>query len=289
MKIMENMSPKLFRNAVTLLLAVLFLAVPVYATYPTTSVAGTSNSTDYSFGTWTASPVAVILTCNAGTSQCTNTSYCIDTTDSCDPTSSGTRYSSTFDFSSDGISYMRYASDNDSGSWGDVSSSSLWIDTTPPELTLADDASTTWTNENTVTVSEDDGNGSGVVDTRWIAEANPECDSTLDSQFDSSGTEGNSMEAKNDTLYQSKYICFRATDAAGNSNYLASSQITHLDTTPPTVSAGPDITTNAVFTRDGEATDSGSGIVSEYWEKILRSGDCDIRIPQPTRHDRERG
>lgn len=269
----------MLRDSAALIIAIVFLSLAAHATDPTTSATGTSNGTSYTFGAWTASPVSVSLGCNAGGSQCANTSYCIDTGNTCDPTTEGTLYSSPVELSSDGIEYMRFASDDGSGNWGSTSSIAIEIDTTPPVITLTSDASANWEYANIISVGVSDGNGSGVASTMWIAETTPECDSGMDSQFYSYGNGGTSVDANNDTLYQGAYICFRSTDEVGNSNYLSSSQITHLDTTPPVVSAGPDVTKNSLFTQSGQATDSGSGVASLFWEKISGPGTVNFGSP----------
>ena len=258
-------------------LAIILFSALSYATDPTTTSSGTSNGTTYNFGTWTGSPVYVTLTCVPGGSNCANTSYCTDTTNACDPTNNGTLYSSPVTVSTEGVSYIRYASENSASSWGDTGSSTMEIDTAPPVINITQDAAGTWSNDQTITVSVSD-NESGVANTVWAVESSPDCGPSQDSDLNS-GTIGTSMQADNDTLYQGKYICFRVTDNVGNTNYASSSQIQYLDTTPPTVSAGPNETVNSQFTQNGMATDSGSGVATYNWVQTSGPGVVNFGSP----------
>jgi Domain of unknown function (DUF5011) len=258
-----------------LIFAALLLVSLASATDPTTSATATANGGTYNFGDWTQYPVYVTLSCGAGSSDCAATSYCIDSSNSCDPTVSGTAYGGQINVSGEGISYVRYASNNSTGGWGDVASGTIQIDSTPPTISISDDASGSWTNSDTIAVSTGDGSGSGVTETKWVARADSSCSGSQDSELDS-GTDGTSMQANNDTLYQDKYICFRSTDAAGNRNYAVSSEITKLDTTPPAIDAGQDRTASSQFTEDASVTDSGSGIASYSWTAASGPGTVDF-------------
>ena len=250
--------------------AVIFMSALSFATDPLTTSAATANGSAYSFGSWSASAVNVTLVCAPGSSDCANISYCIDTSNSCDPTSGGTKYAAPVNISTEGVSYIRYASSNSTGGWGDTGSGTIKIDTFVPAISISDDASSGWTRNDTIAASVSD-NGSGIASTKWVARADPACGPSQDNDINS-GTSGASMQADNETLYQGKYICFRATDAAGNSNYTVSSQITHLDTTAPTVNAGTDQNANSQFTQNGAASDSGSGISSYAWTETSGPG-----------------
>jgi len=225
----------------------------------------------YAFGDWTRFAVQVTISCNAGTSDCNSIQYCVDASNGCDPSASGTAYSGSASISAEGASYIRYASKNSNGTWGDTSSSTVKIDLSNPSISISEDASPTWTNKDTISVSASD-SVSGIAATRWVARTDSACGIAQDGELDSSGTSGATMYADDESRYQGRYICFQATDAAGNRNYAVSSQITRLDTTDPLVDAGPDRRTNALFIQSAVATDSGSGIASYLWSESSGPG-----------------
>ncbi len=258
------------RHPVFFAVAMLLLSALSYAADPTTSASATANGNTYSFGSWSASTVSVTLACAPGGSDCANVSYCTDTSNTCDPTGGGTAYGAPVGISTEGVSYIRYASANSTGNWGDTGSGTIEIDTTPPAISIIDDSSGAWTDDDAITASVSD-NGSGIANTVWAKEPGSNCGSSQDSDLNS-GTSGAFMDANNDVLYQNEYICFRATDVAGNRGYAASSEIDRLDTTSPTVNAGPDQNENSQFTQNGAASDSGSGIASYFWSKTSGPG-----------------
>ncbi|MFA4982907.1 MAG: DUF5011 domain-containing protein [Candidatus Micrarchaeia archaeon] len=244
-------------------LSILLLISLSYPADPLTTSGAAANGSAYSFGAWSPSTVSVTLACVAGSSDCANTSYCMDTANACDPTSGGTQYLSPVNISTEGVSYVRYASANSTGGWGDTGSITIRIDSIAPAISISDDASGSWTRNDTISVGVSDG-GSGVLNTTWIARPDSACGQSQDGALDS-GTNSTSMQADSDSLYQGRYICFRAIDAAGNRNYAVSSQITRLDTTAPTVNSGEDRAANSPFTQNGAASDSGSGLSSHFW------------------------
>lgn len=258
------------RNIPAFIFAFFLLAAASYAADPLTTSSATANGSSYSFGSWSASPVTVSLACVPGSSDCSNISYCTDASNTCNPASGGTIYSVPVNISTQGVSYIRYASSNSTGGWGDTISSTIKIDTAAPAISISEDASTSWTKSDTIAVSVSD-NGSGVAGTRWVARPDLACGPLQDNDLDY-GTSGTSMQASDGAVYQNKYICFRATDSAGNKNYAESSQITRLDTTTPTVNAGSDQNANSQFTQNGAASDSGSGISSYSWSKSSGNG-----------------
>lgn len=250
-----------------------FLAASVlFAVDPLTTSAASlaSNGSSYTFGKWSNSSVTVTLACVAGSSNCLNISYCTDTSNTCNPTSGGTAYNGSFNISTEGVSYIRYASNNSTGGWGDTGSSLIEIDTVSPSISISDGASSTWTNSDTIAVSVSD-DGSGLTNTSWFASTSSSCGSSQDDELDS-GTNGTSMTANSDSDYLGKYVCFRAMDLAGNKNYAVSSKITRLDTTVPIVNAGTDQDVNSAFTQNGVASDSGSGVSSYWWSQVSGPG-----------------
>ena len=81
--------------------------------------------------------------------------------------------------------------------------------------------------------------------------------STCESSIDSTATWNNYTSATNLTLdnedYNNKYVCFKASDAAGNTSYLATNQITNIDTAGPWV---PSLSTpaNNTYTNNNKPT-----------------------------------
>lgn len=250
--------------------AVFLLVACSYAADPLTTAGATAAGSAYSFGDWSKSAVSVTLSCVPGSSDCANVSYCTDTANACNPISGGAIYSSPVNVSTEGTSYIRYASVNSTGGWGDTASSTIKIDTILPAISISDGASSSWTNNDAISVSVSD-NGSGLSSTKWIVRQDSACGASQDNDINS-GTSGTLMQANNDSLYQSKYICFRAVDVAGNKAYAVSSQITRLDTTAPVVNAGADQGAKSQFTQNGAASDSGSGISSYSWSKTSGPG-----------------
>jgi len=264
-------------RSLSLVLAALLLFPFASAVDPTTGASASVNAAAYSFGTWTNYSVSITLSCNAGSSDCSAIFYCVDTSNACDPTSAGTVYNAPFNITTEGVSYLRYASNNSNASWGDTGSSTLEIDTTAPLISISDDTTNYWTNLDPIAVSVSD-SGSGISNTVWVARSDSDCGPTQDSELDS-GTSGTSMQANDDALYQGKYICFRTTDAVGNKNYAVSSQIVHLDTTAPTVNAGTDQSANSRFTQNGAASDSQSGVSTYAWSEVSGPGTVSFGSP----------
>ena len=151
--------------------------------------------------------------------------------------------------------------------------SDFTVDNTPSSISISDDSSSSWVNSDTISVSVTDAT-SGVKETKWILRTNSTCDSTIDSDLNSSSHLGTSMTADDDSIYQNKYICFRTEDNAGNYNYSVSSQITKLDTTKPTIDAGSDETKKASFSKTATISDSASGVnTSSYqWTQVSGHG-----------------
>ncbi|MDO8553760.1 MAG: DUF5011 domain-containing protein [Candidatus Micrarchaeota archaeon] len=259
------------------LMAIILLVSLSYATDPFTTATATVNGSTYAFESWINASVTVNLVCNAGNSSCAGMRYCVDTANICDPISTGTPYTGTINISTEGTSFIRYSSNNSAGSWGDVNSSTVKIDTTNPSILITDDASGNWTKNDKINVTVTD-SGSGISETKWIVRADNSCTMTQDNELDI-GTVGTSLEANNDTLYQGKYICFRTKDNIGNKNYSMTTQISHLDTVNPTTYAGGNKTINSQFTQDATCFDSGSGIMYYNWTQVSGSGTLALSTP----------
>ena len=246
---------------------------------PITVATATVNGSTYSFGSWATMPVMVSLTCVAGSSSCNGTYYCTDTANTCDPTASGTQYNGSINVSAEGTTYIRYASNNSTGGWGGTGSSTVSIDTMAPAITISDDASGTWTNNDTISVSLDDHSGSGVANVTWVVRSDTSCSSAQDADLNASGNLGATAYADSESTYSGKYICFRAIDNVGHENYTVSSIISHLDTVAPSIDAGSDRSANAQFTQGAAASDSESGIASYAWAKVSGPGNVYIGSP----------
>jgi hypothetical protein len=83
------------------------------ATAPTTSIIANAGGTYGQTIRWATQNTTLSFSCSDDNS-CDDTYYCVDTANSCDPWA-GTLYSSAFNVSSDGISYIRYASNDSAG------------------------------------------------------------------------------------------------------------------------------------------------------------------------------
>lgn len=272
---MASINSKSILSPFTIFLSLMLLPPLSHAAFPTTAAIVISHGAAYTYGDWTNSTVSVTLVCFSGTSDCDAAAYCTDSDGTCDPTVSGTPYSGAINISTEGTSYIRYASNNSTGGWGDISAAhQVRIDTLPPMLAMSDDAATGWTNNDTIAMAPDDGNGSGINGTRWVLRSDAICGAGQDSLFANNSTSfsGSSMHADNESVYLNQYVCFRTVDALGRTAYNVSSKIIYLDTTAPTVNAGLDKTTNAQFTQAAAASDSASGISSYAWSKLSGPG-----------------
>ncbi|MEK6844018.1 MAG: hypothetical protein AABX83_01180 [Nanoarchaeota archaeon] len=98
-------------------------------TAPVTSASATSppGGFSYTFGTVTNDSVRVTLSCSDGSSGCKNNypKYCTDITNICSPL---TIYSSPFDISTGGISYIRYQSKDNANNTETINSQTIKID-----------------------------------------------------------------------------------------------------------------------------------------------------------------
>jgi hypothetical protein len=124
---------------------------------PTTTPTATAAGSAYTLGNWTnSSSVLVSLPCSDGTgSGCFATKYCLDTNNSCDPTSgSGIAYNgSAISVSTTGTSYIRYFSKDNANNSEAIKSGMIRIDTVSPTVSGVTDGSTYNTNQ-TITFSD---------------------------------------------------------------------------------------------------------------------------------------
>ncbi|NIO23090.1 MAG: hypothetical protein GTN38_03635 [Candidatus Aenigmarchaeota archaeon] len=109
---------------------------------------------------WYVTNVDVTLTCSDGQggSGCSATRYCVDTSNTCSPS---TVYSSQFTISSEGTRYVRYYSTDNAGNQESTRSTRVRIDKTSPSVSVTG-APASWQNTDaTASVSCSDSGGSG--------------------------------------------------------------------------------------------------------------------------------
>lgn len=105
-----------------------------------------------------------------------------------------------------------------------------WVDDTPPTITINSQPSTTCSTSKTVKATMSD--TVGVTESKYAIVSSNTCDSTVTNWTDY--TSASNLTIDNDT-HNNKYVCFKAADAAGNTTYQITNQITNLDTTAPNV------------------------------------------------------
>jgi len=118
--------------------------------------------------TWQANDVVVTLTCNDGSgSGCANTYYCIDDSNTCTPTTTGTSVNVTCASGSVCQKYVRFYSEDNLGNTETTTATNLIkIDKQAP--TTTDDAPSGWqTAPFSFTLTPSDGSGSGVSSTAF--------------------------------------------------------------------------------------------------------------------------
>lgn len=190
---------------------------------------------------WVPNDINVILSASDDYSGVAQTDYCVDTTNSCSPSTSGTTVAVT----SEGVNYVRYNSADNVGNVETVNSNQVKIDKTNP--TTISDSPTGWQSTNvTVTITSND-TLSGVNDTFVCVDQTDTC-------TPASGTvvvvssEGNN------------FVRHYAIDNVGNSNTIISDSVDIDKTNPITTDdyiydwVQGDITINL------SAVDSHSGI-----------------------------
>ena len=193
-------------------------------TYPTTTITAiaVSNNASYTFNTWTNNNVTVTLTCtdNTGGTGCDSSypKYCTDTTNTCDPTTAGTSYTTPFTISTAGTSFVRYFSQDQVPNIETTQSKTIKIDTTSPQVNAGDNystgsttgQSTQFTQTGTVT-DPDIGQeaGSGIATYLWQKVSGP---GTI--TFGSATQSSTTIWSPTDGTY---VISLTATDNAGNS------------------------------------------------------------------------
>ena len=205
--------------------------VTVDTTAPTTNAtAVTDTGVAYSFNTWTnSSYVNVTLSCSDALAGCNVTQYCTDTSNVCTPS---TTYSTPVQIFTENTSYIRFRSNDSMGNLETTKSETIKIDTTAPttNATAVDDTGSsytfnTWTNSSyvNVTLSCDDGSGSGCNVTQYCTDTSNVCTPNI--------TYSAPVHISTENT---SYIRFRSNDTVGNLESTKSETI-RIDTTAPTV------------------------------------------------------
>lgn len=207
-------------------------SVTVDNTPPTTTPSVYSVS--YTWGAWTNGQKTIILTCNDGSgSGCANKYYCVDSTNSCTPT---TLYSGMFNVNTEGTNYVRFYSTDTAGNSETVKSVSVLIDLTKP---ITNDNYGTkdgvWQNsDQTITLTASDSGGSGLQWTKY-------CFGTTLNNGVACYPETTGLECSdpascniNITNEGSEYITYVSQDFATNrGNYVT--RLIKIDKTAPTI------------------------------------------------------
>ena len=195
--------------------------ITIDTTSPTTSASAIKNdSSTYTFNTWVSSSyINVTLSCSDSGSGCDTTLYCTDTSNSCTP---NLTYTGTVQISTEGISYIRYRSNDTLGNLETTKSQTIKIDTTPPTTSASavkNDSTTytfnTWTNSSYVNVTlscSDSGVGCDV--TQYCLDTVNNCTPNL--------TYSTPVQISTGGV---SYIRYKANDTVGNSETVNSQTI----------------------------------------------------------------
>ena len=195
----------------------------------TTASAIKEDGTNYTFGEWTnASYVNITLNCSAP--DCNTTLYCTDTNNSCQPnlTYNGTP----IQISDEGITYLRYRSNDTLGNMEDTRNVTIKIDRTSPitNASAVDDSGAnytfgTWVSASyvNITLSASD-SGSGKDTILYCTDTNNSCqpNQTYNETPIQISTEGVT------------YLRYRSNDTAGNWESIRNQTIM-IDSTKPTI------------------------------------------------------
>ena len=174
--------------------------------------------------TWYNTGQTVELDAQDRDSGVQTTYYCVDQSDSCDPTEEGQEYTAPFGVDSEGINYVRYQAVDNVGNEEDVQKKHVRIDYTDPGTT--DDYSGEW--ENTTTVVDlscndpENPNASGCGVTEYCVDQSNSC--TPDE-------EGNSVTFDEEGEF---FLRYHSTDNAGNQEAINSVEV-KMDFTDPDV------------------------------------------------------
>ncbi|MBW2673858.1 MAG: hypothetical protein JRD89_10665, partial [Deltaproteobacteria bacterium] len=205
---------------------------------------------------WVNSDQAVTLTPSDSTSGISATYYCVDTANTCTPSTSGTSVSVTCTSNSVCQKYARYYSKDNAGNQSDTNSVLVRIDKEHPST--SDDANTLCRNtDQNITLSPTDASGSGLTGTYYCTDTANSCAPTA------SGTSVNVTCAAGS--YCQKYARYYSKDNAGNSE-TTKSVLTTIDKATPTTS--DDANTQWQGSNQIVAlspSDTGCGVTATYY------------------------
>jgi len=200
----------------------------VDTTPPATSASAVDDTgSSYTFNTWTSSSyVNVTLSCSDSGAGCDTTLYCTDTSNSCTP---NITYSGTIKIETEGISYIRFRSNDTVGNLETTKSETIKIDTTSPSIQF-------------VSPTTQAGNHSQNYIEANITASDTNLDTIIIYLYNTTGlVQSNSSSNQNlfvnftnlqDGTY---YLNATANDTVGNSNQTETRTVI-LDTTPPAIS-----------------------------------------------------
>jgi hypothetical protein len=225
-----------------------------------------------------AGSYTIALSCsdNVGGSGCDKTYYCIDTTNTCNPT---TQYTGPITTSCSAICYIRYysidrVSNQESTKWTQFGPAVG--DTTPPTTSINPNGKT-WTNQDvsfTLTCSDN----VGCAETKYsIIDAIASCPS-----YASLANTGTSGIVSCNTVCQ-KAVCYASKDLAGNTESVHKSNTFYIDKVLPTgdININPTAPTSAdqvTYTATGSDAESGLSQIRIYvdggLQKTCASSPC---------------
>lgn len=230
-------------------------------------------TTDNAPATWQNADVIITLTPTdpAPSSNLAWTKYCTDNGEvACDP-ASGTSYSGAVTISTLGVSYFRYASQDNAGNLQATVSKTLMIDKTNP-VASATGASGEWVNsDQTATVGCSDEGGSVCDATSYkykVYDSNPGACSAVVGEY-TSGSSAN--------ISQHSWVCSYVKDTAGNEDFSDSSVEFTVDKTAPSggLTGVPADWQNTNATISLTFVDTGgSGVDKEYLDIVNYGSDC---------------
>ena len=162
-----------------------------------------------------------------------------------------------------------------------ATSQSITIDTVDPTITITGPAAGDATSKSVTGTAADTG-GSGVASFGYIIDDDGTC--PTDTATYTAHTSGTAVSITDDANNED-YVCFFATDNAGNTKVMASGQITGLDTTDPTITiSGPASGVANSKSVTGTAADTGGSGVASFGYVIDDDGTCPTDTSTYTTH-----
>ncbi len=185
----------------------------------------------------------------------------------CRATGTGFTNGSTTSIPSDGVRTLYLCNEDNAGR--QRSFSGLYrFDTVGPTFGVIDPVNTVWNTSDTVAVSTNDAT-SGVTSSEYAISSDIICNS---SDVYSPGTSTGASITVNTT--DTSFVCFRATDIAGNISYSAALGSLQVDATIPTVGTVTflDLTQTGVTVGESSSADIHSGLASNWSSFRINAG-----------------